>query len=94
MISVYYGLGQARVMDFIKEYWSQIFVLLGALVAAVKMNSLVQILRRDVDTLDKDLKRRDTYVETVKLRAEVDQLNKNVSALWDHLNKIKDRNAG
>ena len=52
-------------MDFIKEYWSQIFALVAILVAAVKLNSLVQILRRDVDTLDKDIKRRDTYVETV-----------------------------
>jgi|TARA_R100000988_G_scaffold28667_2_gene14709 cell division protein FtsB len=81
-------------MDFIKEYWSQIFALVAILVAAVKLNSLVQILRRDVDTLDKDIKRRDTYVETVKLRAEVDQLNKNISALWEHLNKLKDRNNG
>ena len=81
-------------MDFIKEYWSQIFALVAILVAAVKLNSLVQILRRDVDTLDKDFKRRDTYVETVKLRAEVDQLNKNISALWEHLNKLKDRNNG
>jgi cell division protein FtsB len=81
-------------MDFIKEYWSQIFALVAILVAAVKLNSLVQILRRDVDTLDKDIKRRDTYVETVKLRAEVDQLNKNISALWEHLNKLKDKNNG
>ena len=81
-------------MDFIKEYWSQIFALVAILVAAVKLNSLVQILRRDVDTLDKDIKRRDTYVEPVKLRAEVDQLNKNISALWEHLNKLKDRNNG
>ncbi len=64
------------------------------MVAAVKLNSLVQLLRRDVDTLDKDIKRRDTYVETVKLRAEVDQLNKNISALWEHLNKLKDKNNG
>ena len=70
-------------MEFIRDYWSQIIVLLGAIVAAVKMNSLLQILRRDVDSLDKDIKRRDTYVETVKLRAEVDQLNKNVSSLWE-----------
>tara|TARA_R110002020_G_scaffold162446_4_gene348081 strand:+ start:760 stop:999 length:240 start_codon:yes stop_codon:yes gene_type:complete len=78
-------------MDFIREYWSQIFVFLGAVVAMVKMNVLVQTLRRDVDVLDKDLKRRDTYVETVRLRAEIDQLSKNVSALWSHLNKLKDR---
>ena len=75
-------------MEFIRDYWSQIIVLLGAIVAAVKMNSLLQILRRDVDTLDKDIKRRDTYVETVKLRAEVD---KNVSSLWEQINKMKDK---
>lgn len=78
-------------MEFVRDYWSQIVVLLGAIVAAVKMNSLLQILRRDVDTLDRDIKRRDTYVETVKLRAEVDQLNKNVSSLWEQINKIKDK---
>ena len=81
-------------MDFIKEYWSQIFALVAMLVAAVKLNSKVQMLRRDVDTLDKDIKRRDTYVETVKLRAEVDQLNKNVSALWEQINKLKDKQSG
>ena len=81
-------------MDFIKEYWSQIFALVAILVAAVKLNSLVQILRRDVDTLDRDIKRRDTYVETVKLRAEVDQNSKNISSLWDALNKFRDKNNG
>ena len=64
------------------------------MVAAVKLNSLVQILRRDVDTLDRDIKRRDTYVETVKLRAEVDQNSKNISSLWDALNKFRDKNNG
>lgn len=81
-------------MELIKEYWSQIFALVAMLVAAVKLNSKVQMLRRDVDTLDKDIKRRDTYVETVKLRAEVDQLNKNVSALWEQINKLKDKQSG
>ena len=81
-------------MEFIKDYWSQIFVLIGALVAAVKMNTAMQTLRRAVDVLDKDIKRRDTYVETVKLRAEVDQLNKNVSALWEQLNRLKDKTRG
>ena len=81
-------------MEFIKDYWSQIFVLIGALVAAVKMNTAMQTLRRDVDVLDKDIKRRDTYVETVKLRDDVDQLNKNVSALWEQLNRLKDKTRG
>ena len=81
-------------MDFIKECWSQIFALVAILVAAVKLNSLVQILRRDVDTLDRDIKRRDTYVETVKLRAEVDQNSKNISSLWEAVNKFRDKKNG
>ena len=81
-------------MDFIKEYWSQIFALVAILVAAVKLNSLVQILRRDVDTLDRDINRRDTYVETVKLRAEVDQNSKNISSLWEAVNKFRDKKNG
>ena len=36
----------------------------------------------------------DTYVETVKLRAEVDQNSKNISSLWDALNKFRDKNNG
>ncbi len=64
------------------------------MVAAVKLNSLVQILRRDVDTLDRDIKRRDTYVETVKLRAEVDQNSKNISSLWEAVNKFRDKKNG
>jgi|TARA_R110000796_G_scaffold4512_2_gene17502 hypothetical protein len=78
-------------MDFVLEYWSQIFVVLGAFAAAVKMNSVVHILRRDLDILATDIKRRDTYVETVKIRAEVDQINKNISSLWDQMNKLKDK---
>ena len=69
-------------MEFIKDYWSQIFVLIGALVAAVKMNTAMQTLRRDVDVLDKDIKRRDTYVETVKLRAEVQALPTRTAREW------------
>ena len=56
--------------------------------------SYFEIIYASVISVDKDIKRRDTYVETVKLRAEVDQLNKNISALWEHLNKLKDRSNG
>ena len=44
-------------------------------------------MRKDVDQIQK----RDTYVETVKLRAEMDVQNKQVSALWDFVNKLREK---
>jgi outer membrane murein-binding lipoprotein Lpp len=78
-------------LEVLQEYWSQIIVLVGALIAGVKINAAVQTLRRDVDQLERDLERRGTYVQTVKLRAEVDQQAKNISSLWDAVNNIRER---
>jgi hypothetical protein len=47
----------------------------------------VKNLRKDVDEIQK----RDTYVETVKLRAEMDVHTKQVSALWDFCNKLREK---
>ena len=54
---------------------------------AVRLESEVKNLRKDVDQMQK----RDTYVETVKLRAEMDVQNKQVSALWDFCNKLREK---
>ena len=54
---------------------------------AVRLESEVKNLRKDVDQIQK----RDTYVETVKLRAEMDVQNKQVSALWDFCNKLREK---
>ena len=78
-------------MEFITEFWRQIIFVVGALVVAVKLHVEVGSLRKDLDSLQKDLNRRDTYVETVKLRAEVDVLKKQVSALWEFCNNLRDR---
>ena len=44
---------------------------------ALKLNAQVKELQKDIDNIQK----RDPYVETVKLRAEVDQLQSQVVAL-------------
>ena len=54
---------------------------------AVKLSSQVKEIQKDFDNIEKH----DTYVETVKLRAEVDQLRSQVSALWDYTNKLRDK---
>ena len=67
-------------MEIIKSHWHQIVFIIGLIVVAVKLNAQVKEIQKDIDNIEK----RDTYVETVKLRAEVDQLRSQVSALWDY----------
>ena len=74
-------------MDVLIAHWHQILFVVGIIVVAVRLESEVNNLRKDVDQIQK----RDTYVETVKLRAEMDVQNKQVSALWDFVNKLREK---
>ena len=78
-------------MELITNYWHQIILLLGAVIIAVRLESEVKSLRKDVDNLSEELKRRDTYVETVKHRSEIGVLTKQVSALWQYVNMLRDK---
>ena len=60
---------------------------LGGLVVAVRLQSDVKELKRDV----REIEKKQTYVSVVKLEAEMDQVKKNVSSLWDRLNKLVDK---
>ena len=74
-------------MEIIKSHWHQIVFIIGLIVVAVELNAQVKEIQKDLDNIEK----RDTYVETVKLRAEVDQLRSQVGALWDYTNKLRDK---
>tara|TARA_B100001769_G_C21502745_1_gene290541 strand:- start:198 stop:437 length:240 start_codon:yes stop_codon:yes gene_type:complete len=74
-------------MEIITEYWHQIIVLVGAIIVAVRLQSEVHSLRKDIE----EIKKRDTYVEVVKLRAEVDVNIKQISSLWEFVNSLRDR---
>ena len=78
-------------MEIISNYWHQIVFLLGVIIVAVRLDSEVKGLRKDLDHHTEELKRRDTYVETVKQRSEIDVLSKQISSLWDYVNKLRDR---
>ena len=74
-------------MEIITEFWHQIIVLVGAIVVAVRLQSEVHSLRKDIE----EIKKRDTYVEVVKMRAEVDVNIKQISSLWEFVNSLRDR---
>jgi|TARA_R110002020_G_scaffold266834_2_gene481850 uncharacterized protein YoxC len=78
-------------MELLTEHWHQIIFVLGVIVMAVRLESEVKSLRKDLDNLTKELNRRDTYVETVKQRSEIDVNSKQISMLWEHVNKLRDR---
>ena len=74
-------------MELITSHWHQIVFIIGLIVVAVKLNAQVKEIQKDLDSIEKC----DTYVETVKLRTEVDQLRSQVGALWDYTNKLRDK---
>ena len=73
-------------ISFVTEYWQQVVGLLALVVVAVKLSSSVKGLRKDVD----DIISRNTFVETTRLKAQVDMHEKQVSALWQYTNKLRD----
>ena len=79
------------IMELLTQYWYQIVFFLGAIIVAVRLESEVKSLRKDLDNLTKEINRRDTYVETVKQRSEIDVLVKQVSTLWEFANKLRDK---
>ena len=73
-------------VSLIRDYWQQVMGLLALVVVAVKLSSSVKELRKDVD----DITSRNTFVETTKLRAQVDTHEKQISAIWQYTNKLRD----
>ena len=81
-------------MEIVTEYWHQIVFFLGAVVVAVRLQSDVNSNKRELSQLKNELDRRDTYVETVKQRAEIDIHGKQISTLWEFVNKLRDKMNG
>ena len=78
-------------MEILRAYWHQILFIVGIVIVAVRLESEVKELKKDLDSLTNELRRRDTYVETVRQRSELDVLSKQIGALWDFVNKLRDK---
>ena len=74
-------------MEVLQAYWHQIVFIVGLIIVAVRLSAQVKQLEKDLEHLTG----RDTYVEVVKLCAQVDQLQAQNTALWDYTNKLRDK---
>lgn len=78
-------------MEILKAHWHQILFAIGVIIMAVRLESEVKSIRKDLNNLSKELTRRDTYVESVKHTTEISQMQKNITALWHFVNSLRDR---
>ena len=74
-------------LDLLKTLLPLVVFVVGALVVAVRLQSQVQAQQRDL----RELENKQTYVSVVKLEAKMEQAEKNVSALWQFTNSLRDR---
>ena len=71
--------------ELITEFWPQILGIIVVIAMFVKLKSGVAELRKDVD----DINKRDTYVQVVRLQAQVQELEKKVEMLFKLYNENK-----
>jgi len=74
-------------LPLIKTLIPVIVLLISGLIVAVRLQSQVRELQKDLDNLLK----RDTYVSVVKLEAQQEQTEKNISALWTFANSLRNK---
>ena len=83
-------------MNFITEHWDQLIFIGLLIVWATRSREQISSLIKDTEILQNSMDiittQNNHQQETlVKLRAEQDVTNKQITALWDFVNKIKDR---
>ena len=71
-------------MEFIQEYWAQLAIVGFAILAIVKMKFELDSLKKDVS----DLYKRNTFIEVVTLKAEMEVVKRNITSLWDKFNSL------
>ena len=74
-------------VNLLKTFLPLAIFVVGALVVAVRLQSEVKELQRDV----REMEKKQPYVSVVKLEAEMEQAKKNISSLWERINNLRDR---
>ena len=80
-------------MDGILQYWEQLIFFLGILIVAVRIQSEVTALRKDVSNLQEECKEankkiQDNFVSSVRTESSVKEAEKKIESLFNLHNKV------
>lgn len=83
-------------MDGLLQYWEQLIFFLGALIVAVRLQTEVTSLRKDVDKLNNDCdsankKIQENFVSSVRTESSAKETEKKVESLFNLYNKLNDK---
>jgi len=76
-------------MDFslLKTLLPVVIFGVGALIVAVRLQSEVKGLKRDV----RDLEKKEAYIRVVKLEVEMEVARKSIGDLWNKMDEMRER---
>ena len=76
-------------MDFslLKTLLPVVIFGVGALIVAVRLQSEVKGLKRDV----RDLEKKEAYIRVVKLEVEMEVAKKSIEDLWNKMDEMRER---
>ena len=77
----------------ILQYWEQLIFFLGILIVAVRIQSEVTALRKDVSNLQEECKEankkiQDNFVSSVRTESSVKEAEKKIESLFNLHNKV------
>ena len=72
---------------WVQEWWPQVNGIGVLVVVATRLREQVHELRKDVDLIMS----RNTFVTVTKIQAQTEQQEKQISAIWEYTNKLRDR---
>ena len=80
-------------MTGILQYWEQLIFFLGILIVAVRIQSEVTALRKDVSNLQEECKEankkiQDNFVSSVRTESSVKEAEKKIESLFNLHNKV------
>ena len=72
---------------WVQEWWPQVIGIGVLVVVATRLREQVHELRKAVDLIMS----RNTFVPLTKIQAQTEQQEKQISAIWEYTNKLRDR---
>jgi len=72
---------------WVQQWWPQVVGIGVLVVVATRLREQVHELRKDVD----DIQKRNTFVVLTKVKATQEMHEKQISSLWQFLNRIRDK---